>query len=279
MKFFFLSLTILLAISLHSCKNNLEEQTKNYQLVVEDGIFVEKFDSIITDDNKYNENNIVFKVGTEFKYAYQYISPENETYLFKLTNSDWEFVKPTESDSLTVKHITIKALNRNPMGQRMPDYNQTNLSYKLDKKASFSMSGVIENENNIWMHPPRQNLFRILELNPFPYIKAPYEVGTQWNWQLKIGSNWGDERWKTWEGVIENLYDYKITAKEKLQTKLGILDCFKIESTATSEIGETSLTSYFHEKYGFVKLNYINIDGSKTILELVAHNTGIIQTK
>jgi len=50
----------------------------------------------------------------------------------------------------------------------------------------FSMSGTIENEGNVWIHPPRDNYFKIIELNPFPYIKAPYNIGAKWAWKLKI---------------------------------------------------------------------------------------------
>ncbi|MGO3182768.1 MAG: hypothetical protein ACTIJ9_08055 [Aequorivita sp.] len=112
----------------------------------------------------------------------------------------------------------------------------------------------------------------ILELNPFPFIKAPYKVGNSWDWWLGIGSQWGDERWKTWEGGIENQYFYEITKKKIIETEFGKLECFIIESTAWSELGETKLTAYFNEKYGFIKLNYINIDGSKTNLELIEYS-------
>ena len=53
-----------------------------------------------------------------------------------------------------------------------------------------------------------------------------------------------------------------------LETDMGDLDCFVIESSAESRIGETALTAYFHPEYGFVRLNYTNIDGSKTNLVL-----------
>lgn len=59
--------------------------------------------------------------------------------------------------------------------------------------------------------------------------------------------------------------------KVKITTKLGKLKCFVIESEASSELGTTRLVAYFHPKYGFVKLDYTNIDGSKTILTLVEH--------
>ena len=111
--------------------------------------------------------------------------------------------------------------------------------------------------------------FTILELNPFPYIKAPYQAGTEWTWKLAIGGQWGDARWKEWEGNIINNYNYKILGEIPLKTELGSLKCLIVEGTATSDLGTTKLISYFNEDYGFVKLEYTNIDGSKTFLDIL----------
>ena len=110
--------------------------------------------------------------------------------------------------------------------------------------------------------------FEILELNPFPYIKAPFKIGTKWNWKLKIGDYWSDKRGLEWKGEIENVYDYEIKKNKIISTKLGNLECFIVNATAKSRIGVTGLISYFNPKYGFVKLEYNNIDGTKTVLEL-----------
>ena len=118
------------------------------------------------------------------------------------------------------------------------------------------------------MHPPRTDFFKILEMNPFPYVKEPLKIGNSWTWKLKIGGYWSDKRWLAWKGLIENIYNYKITDKVLLQTKLGEIECLVISSNAISKLGETKLTSYFNNQFGFVKLDYTNIDCSKTIIEL-----------
>jgi len=43
-----------------------------------------------------------------------------------------------------------------------------------------------------------------------------------------------------------------------------------IDSKAKSNLGETELIAYFNEAFGFVKLEYTNIDGTKTYLELAS---------
>ncbi|GGG60438.1 hypothetical protein [Bizionia arctica] len=268
-------LIFLIIVSLSSCKSKPEQSKKNYELITEnDGILIEKFDSTIVDENKYNQNNIIYKVGNSFKYKFEHITQNNDIKFFNLgeDNNSWEFVDFENSDSTTIKSVKIQVANGNPMADHVPDYNQTVLMYKFEQEKTFSMSGAIENEGNVWIHPPRDKYFEILELNPFPYIKAPYEIGTKWTWNLGIGDHWSDERWKIWEGQIENTYEYEITDKRTLKTDLGNIECFVIEAKAKSKIGQTKLTAYFNTKYGFVKLEYTNIDESKTNLELIEYS-------
>ena len=280
-----LILLIIFIITIQSCKDEtkqnvtkFEEKAINfptYELIGEDeNIIVESFDSTVVDINKFNYNNIVFKVGNVFTYYFEHVTNDNQINYFKKTDGygNWEFVDSDSLDFSTLKTIRISVANGNPMSNSIPDYSQTNLKYSLFDETSYSMSGVIENEANVWMHPPRDYYFEILELNPFPYIKEPFEIGNKWKWSLKIGDSWADERWKTWQGSIENKYEYEIVDKRKLETELGELNCYLIKSNAKSRIGKTELTAFFHEKYGFVKLNYINIDGTKTNLELIEHS-------
>lgn len=275
-------LIFLLFVSIASCQNKPKETEKNYVLITEDGISVEKFDSTNVDQNRFTENNITFREGIAFTYDFEHLTPTDEklffTWVDKADHHDraWKFVPMDSIDENTIKKVKITVkYGLEPMIKHIPDYNQTIIQYVYlteNGKAPFSgSSGVIENENNIWMHPPRDRYFQILELNPFPFIKAPYEIGNEWDWNLTIGSGWSDERWKVWEGQIENIYKYKIVDKKKIQTQFGETECFVIESTAKSRIGETKLISYFNPEYGFVRLEYTNIDQSKTNLELTEH--------
>ncbi len=260
-----------LTSTLLACKTESNKVLKFTLEEGESGIVHEKFDSTVVDNNKYNNDNIVFKVGTTFKYDFQHITPEGKLKYFKVNDSNrtWEFVDEDETDDKTISAVIIEVLDGNPMGDGIPGYNQTNLKYVLRSMSNYSISGVIENEANTWMHPPRDYYFRILELNPFPYIKSPFITGTSWTWKLKIGDGWGDERWKLWEGSIENTYSYSITDEQIIETSMGELKCFVVTSEAESRIGKTGLTAFYNPEYGFIKLDYLNIDGSKTVLKLV----------
>ncbi|MEJ1223106.1 hypothetical protein [Sediminicola sp. 1XM1-17] len=273
-----ITLIIMVAITSHSFAQRNMEIAQDYKLELEeDGIVVEVFDSTNIDDSRYNKNNVIFREGVSFHYKFEHIDKNNEQRYIEYIDSlaHWNFIPVRDFNKNTIKQVNItveKGLQG--FGKRFPDYNQTIIAYTYPTQGDYvgsirSSSGVIENEGNIWMHPPRDNYFEILELNPFPYIKAPYQIGTKWTWSLKIGDYWADGRWKLWKGTIQNEYQYEIVDYKTLNVKLGPLDCYVIEAIATSSIGETQLRAYFNETYGFVRLEYINIDGSKTNLELI----------
>lgn len=242
----------------------------------ESGISFEVFSDSITDENKYNYDNEVLKVGRSFTYAFKHITKEGKELYFEKFRADgdlqWAFVSADHPGA--IKTLTIKVMPGNAMAETIPDYNQTNLKYLLGDDSSYSISGGVENDANIWIHPPRDLYFEILELNPFPYVKRPLKPGHSWTWKLSIGDSWSDSRWKVWEGTISNQYTYRIDSKQSIKTPLGQLECYIIKSKAESRIGDTYLLAYYNEDYGFVKLEYTNIDGSKTLLDILQVEDG-----
>lgn len=219
-------------------------------------------------DNTVKSNNNIYKPGSVFTFDYSYID-KNGNELFFIINEYgmWDFVEKNHSEGNIIKDFKLIILDHN-MYFKKPSYYQTGISYIINKNnLNPAKTGVIENENNIWLHPPREKLFKILQLNPYPYVKFPLEVGNTWNWKLQIGSGWGDKRWKEWSGIIVNEFHYRVVDKINVKTKIGTLVCYVIESNGISELGTTRLISYFNEKYGFVKFEYTNIDNSK--LEIV----------
>jgi len=280
-----LILTIFLSCNRKSKKENSEQtqNMKDYVLEEDGGIYIEVFDSTNIDENRYTANNRIYKENISFTFSFEHITKDGEKLFFKNDTTkeeskyQWKFVKPNSEDKDIIEKVKISVkYGLEPMIQYVSEYNQSILQYDyptINNALPFnSISGAIENENNVWIHPPRDKYFRILELNPFPFIKAPYKVGTSWEWKLGIGSSWGDERWKTWEGKIENQYTYEITGKKIVETNFGKIECFIITSNASSDIGKTKLTAYFNEHYGFIGLYYTNIDGSKTNLKLIEHS-------
>lgn len=249
------------------------------------GIYVETYDSTITDKNRYTENNVIYEALDSYYFDYAYIDKEGKRFKMQreagANSLEYEqlkrawFLVPeedrTEERIETIQLQVQKGLS--PFDQWMPDYYQTVMLYYYSAANGDQVfneaTGIVENEKNIWAHPPRQFLFMILELNPFPYIQAPFEIGNSWDWTLDIGNGYQDARWATWDSVITNNYIYEITGEERIETKAGTFDTYIVESTAQSTVGTSHLKAYFSEEAGFVKLDYTNVDSTRMELELI----------
>jgi hypothetical protein len=145
----------------------------------------------------------------------------------------------------------------------------------LDKAKTSSsinhdvLTGRIYTFSDHWLHPPRSDYFRILELNAFPY----YKIGlNQWNFSLEINNHehWSDERWVVWEGTIESESKYSVVGSAKYLVGGVELPCYKIQaSTTINGIGETSSIFLYHLKYGFVYMSFTTINGEVIEMSMI----------
>jgi hypothetical protein len=268
---------ILVSISTHiamissSPAQSTEELKKKF--ILEDGIYIESLLSNNT-PNAYSIDNKIYIINKQFIFDYhierfnkvlKIVSPKNVKAGDDYQRA-WGFIAENESHSDKIELISIKILSG------ISNDNQTlakyNYQYQFDSTPFQSESGIVDNQMNVWMHPHRDKYFMILELNPFPYIQQPYKIGNKWNWSLDIGDHWSDNRWKTWSGKITNKYKYEIIGLKKLKTKVGELDCWVVKGIASNELGQTEMIAYFNEQNGFVKMDFVNIDKSKVVIEI-----------
>lgn len=131
--------------------------------------------------------------------------------------------------------------------------------------------GAVETKEEFWIHPPRYGRYRILELNPFPYIKLPAVSGR--TWEMKVyppAAYYADSAWASWQGILQVTFRYTLGGSRQLATPFGRLPCYRVQATGHSKLGTTALEAYFHPAYGFVRLNYRTIDSSRVQLEMVA---------
>lgn len=284
-KILFTSVMLLLAVALFA-------QSPQYTRSGRHGVWME-VPTDTTNPCRFTADNLIYKDGREFTYQFRYfnalgkeqymkyvITPKERFEIsavgdtldsYVLNYPDFVLVDVFDaSDSCTNQYkIKVKCQDR-VFGA---DYDQTVEEFLIWIDGNYkvsSLSGIVENERNLWMHPNRDLLFQVLELNPFPYIRYPIKKGKSWKWKLTIGSQWGDPRWKEWEGTIVNRYKYKITDLQcEVETPMGVLPCVKTESVARSRIGKTCLTSYYNDQYGFVRMENTNIDGSQLVVDLV----------
>lgn len=244
----------------------------------EDSLFYEVPNSVnIGNENFFNLDNKIYKPGKEFIFSYQIIK-DRDTLLVRINEKNdsstpnWTFVN-TE-DSLTIDKISFKVLNGyGGLDDLFPDYSQTviqQIYYSKQDVLFDGFTGIIENKYNIWLHPFRGKYFSVLQFSPFPYIKLPGKNGLKWKWKLNdISDRWSDPRIVQYTGKQQATYIYEITGKVELQTPMGKLKCHVIQGTANTSLGQSTMTSYFNKRYGFVFLQYSNIDDSIISLKLI----------
>ena len=126
-------------------------------------------------------------------------------------------------------HLIVKPVEETERTNK----NQTQISYlEAPYFESSSSTGVVDNEENVWIHPIRNGFFNSLETCPFPYVKLPLKIQSEWSDAMLIGEPWGDDKWGKWDGQLLLNYHYTITGKETIKTKIGQIECYIVESTA-----------------------------------------------
>lgn len=230
----------------------------------------QSFSSVKLGGNFLNidKDNIIYKRGSIFEYDYYFIRDQDT--LKSVRNNGIDSFIEKGGDKMEVDRLLFKVVKPPLFGRT--NYRQSELTITYINPSNSTLAtihtGLVENKDNVWLHPPRFSLFRILELNPFPYIQFPAEINKEWKDSMVISDRWSDPLWKVWTGNVDINYDYKIVARNTINYRNEHVICWVIESQARSRLGKSTLISYFNEKYGFILLKYGNIDGSETVLSL-----------
>ena len=231
-------------------------------LIVSASSNAQQYDKVFIEKSKIDSNNLVYPIGSDFYYTVKIKSDNKDYYLDK-----------AQKDSLTtnikdaIGEVQLSVVKAKLFGRT--NKNQTEIKYSDFPNPTFRTStGLVDNQENIWFHPPRFGYLKALETCPFPYIKLQEKKGFTWTDQMSIAPYWGDPRWAVWEGRLLLNYHYEIQGEEILSTPVGELQTTKVYATASSDIGQSSLIAYFNETYGFVNLKYTLFNGDKIVLEL-----------
>lgn len=137
------------------------------------------------------------------------------------------------------------------------------------QNISKKHTGVEETHSRIFLHPPRHNQYAILEFSPFPIVQFPLSVGKEWSWTNTIGYGWAKAAGiQNFKDVSDFIFYYKVTGNTTLKYDGETIRCFIIEASCKSQYGNSKLISFFNDKYGFVKMEYLNMDDSIFIFSL-----------
>jgi hypothetical protein len=286
-----LILIIILSISFY--------EMHSQELVLEDGIYSEKINTKDTSLYKYTSDNISYRLKRIFIYDYYY-KDKNGKFKFLRNKNSWprgnplNLIDADSSDVNAIDKIRINVSGYLEILNSDTNYTQTVIAYdylnklgqpadticynlkkkypKFTKPCGDEFTGVIDNKKNVWIHPPRDYTFKILELNPFPFYYLTDSI-REWAWSIETGGFYLDSRWIEHTELLKIDFKYTRLKDEILETKFGKIKCKVTNAIGVANYGtkklKTSLKSYYHPDYGFIKLVYGNINNSKIVIELI----------
>ncbi len=198
-------------------------------------------------------NGQVFNAGKKFDFSVQYFQSDkkitvNESLKFVISGQNWKQDKNQKEAiwEYSTKKKTQKVFK-----------NQFSLGW-----MAFDTTGVIENDQKTWIHPPRHNQYLMNEIAPFPDVRKKYKVGETYQSILFIGNGFG-----IWSGKkCKNSYNvisidiaqtdtvWTINSKSEIDGKVNIL-IFKFSSVR-----------------GFILFDYTFFNGDKETIILKNKN-------
>jgi hypothetical protein len=200
---------------------------------------------VLDDDNRFDLDNKIYTINREILYK---CSVERDD---KVLDLNLKYIR-----------MIIQGTTK-PFSQFDPDYSQTVIKFDyLDEnfdRIIWERTGLIENEKNIWLHPPRNGDLGILQLSAFPYIKL--DKTRKWQWELHAAyANYQD---------VQLTHTYVKKKPITFTSHVGALSCIPVEATSESHIGTTTSRFLYHDKHGFVQLKFHTIEGTTITLDMM----------
>lgn len=158
--------------------------------------------------------------------------------------------------------LTLRVEKGNFMiSQQKISWGLTNIRTDGSKVEILSVTGVVENNSRIWLHPPRLDYLKFTELTAFPEVKFPIDKNKTWTSTISIGKGWGE-----WENhKVESKYEVIECARP---SDKSTVNC-KIKAISESNFGTYQTEYVLDFKRGFTYIKYFQPDNISTELKLV----------
>lgn len=205
-------------------------------------------DSLVNGVRKLRE---VFSPCRSFIYESTFISSDHEPVIIdeiKITALGLRAPMQEHKQDLVLIEYINDAKNENLFKK-----HNINLGLKDSEWIDFVHEGIIENEEEVWMHPVRFNQFISNEVAPFPMIKKPLIKDQVWQNSLSGLQGWGD-----WDG-ISIASRYEVVNQSIYSNAFNSYgQCWNVRAVSNSVLGENILDFWFSDTFGFVSMKYIN---------------------
>lgn len=141
--------------------------------------------------------------------------------------------------------------------------NKVTWSLKKGNKKVEQTTGIVEDENKIWLHPPRfDDYYEFTEYSAFPEIKKPVSIGGTWSTTLMLGTYATDESGSKLNAT------YKIERVDTLN-KNPVNRKVTILGQGESGLGIYKNLMTFTDELGFIEMNYTKENGQRLMITLI----------
>ena len=232
------------------------------------------------DPNRFNADNTLYPIGKSYYYEVQYRDKEGRERWIEVLDwnalDDWRWVEGSKPVAMSPTGVRMVVQSSpNSFNQAFPDAKVSVAAYEYltdqGPIQQVELVALVENARNIYLTPPRSFHFKVLEFSPYPYVKFPLDSIRKWADRRLIAHSFSDTALIAWpKGLLVGRFTYYNRGKVLLNTQhMGKLRCHWIRGIGAYGTGHTcSADFYFHPKYGFVRMRFLNVDSSSTAFEL-----------
>lgn len=209
-------------------------------------------------------NPIIFVADRKYTYIGTYIANNKDT--ISRTNIDLLASNNRLESNYTTNQMDVQfVINYDPADsvKHSPYSHNKTFSYWADTVHE----GIIENIQQVWIHPIRFNQFLWTETIAYPQCMLPLSVNKSWTGQTTIPTGtWGD-----WQGAtISN--QYTVVGKQNFELEGKVLDCWEVQCTSELVGAKAHLNFLFHEDFGFVQMHYTHYSGDQVWFDMVGYS-------
>lgn len=212
--------------------------------------------------------NSIFLEGRVFSYNYNiYVGDtvkkvelllKKEPWSQDKVMTGWKLTQDLNSKNLIneIRYNVVPDSTIRLNGRTNRNQTEVQIEYYYIDLVGGEYTGIVENNRNVWIHPPRGNFFKVLNTCPYPYVQLPLYIGRKWSDKMRISNHWADPNWAIWEKKLKMDLSYEVIGKESISVNDKEYECFVIKSVAISKIGKCELLFYYNEELGFINMRY-----------------------
>lgn len=283
-----IALLIITTLSLYSCKSGNSQHTVDRDNFQYPNWYEAAMPAEWEDNDSLNTartaDNTIYIPHRVFRYDYSLVhkgNPNKPLYAVVFFNDsclvkkvdcmDWSIDSVLDFSSIKRYPIEyLELLVYKTRGRMSLADEQTIIRYdQFNRKGKVlfgGLTGVKEDSNAIFLHPPRFHAFGLTEFCAFPWYN---KHKNEWPGEIHIPSYWAEDA-KMGDVDLSSLsLYYTKQGKEEISTPRGTRLCEKVVATAENENLQTQLTYWYDEELGFVQMDYVLPKGYLMTLKLV----------